>query len=55
MKRKIIGIANPLNTLRIKQEINVLEQPVYEPDLIPCDFFLFPAIKSQLKGPHFDT
>jgi hypothetical protein len=28
----------------------VLEHPPYSPDLAPCDFFLFPKIKSALKG-----
>jgi hypothetical protein len=27
----------------------------YSPDLAPCDFFLFPKIKLQLKGHCFDT
>ena len=25
------------------------------PDLSPCDFLLFPGLKNQLKGRHFDT
>lgn len=25
----------------------------YRPDLAPCDFFLFPKMKSQLKESHF--
>jgi histone-lysine N-methyltransferase SETMAR len=28
--------------------------PPYSPDLAPCDFFLFPKMKLQLKGGHFD-
>jgi transposase len=31
----------------------VLEHPPYSPDLAPCDFYLFPKIKSVLKGTHF--
>ena len=27
----------------------------YSPDLTPCDFFLFPKMKLQLKGRCFDT
>jgi hypothetical protein len=27
--------------------------PPYLPDLAPCDFFLFPKIKSMLKGANF--
>jgi transposase len=35
------------------QNITVLEHPPYSPDLAPCDFYLFPKIKSVLKGTHF--
>jgi len=34
--------------------ITLLQQP-YSPDLAPCDFFLFPKMKLQLKGRRFDT
>ena len=27
-----------------------LEQPLYSPDLAPCDFFLFPKLKGVIKG-----
>ena len=30
-------------------------QPPYSPYLAPVDFFLFPKLKSTLKGRHFDT
>jgi len=36
------------------KQINVLEHPVYSPDIAPSDFFLFPKIKEVLKGRHFD-
>ena len=29
------------------------KHPPYSPDLAPCDFYLFPEIKSVLKGAHF--
>ena len=32
----------------------LLDHPPYSPDLAPCDFFLFPAIKSVLRGKRFD-
>jgi len=35
--------------------IIALPQMPYSPDLAPCDFFLFPKMKLQLKGRHFDT
>lgn len=30
-------------------------QPPYSPDLAPCDFFLFPRLKKELKGKHWET
>ena len=46
------------NALPVKQflattNITVLEHPPYSPDLAPCDFYLFPKIKSVLQGTHF--
>jgi hypothetical protein len=32
------------------KNISVLEHPSYSPDLSPCDFYIFPKIKSVLKG-----
>jgi histone-lysine N-methyltransferase SETMAR len=36
-----------------KQWIPEINQPPYSPDLSPADFFLFPQIKSALKGRRF--
>ena len=36
-----------------KYNIPQVRQPPYSPDLAPCDFFLFPKIKSHLKGRRF--
>jgi transposase len=36
-----------------KQETIVVPQPLYSPDLAPADFFLFPKLKSTLKGRRF--
>ena len=36
-----------------KQETIVVPQPPYSPDLAPADFFLFPKLKSTLKGRRF--
>jgi len=36
-----------------KKNIPVLPHPPYRPDLAPCDFCLFPKLKSKLKGHHF--
>jgi len=38
-----------------KNETTVVAQPSYYPDLYPADFFLFPMLKSTLKGRRFDT
>jgi hypothetical protein len=33
----------------------VIPNPLYSPHLAPCDFFLFPKMKLNLKGHRFDT
>ena len=38
-----------------RKGIPTLEHPPYSPDLAPCDFFLFPKVKSVLKGTHFES
>ena len=43
------------NTTIIKQflaqwKVTVLDHPLYSPDLAPADYFLFPKVKSHLKG-----
>jgi transposase len=36
-----------------KHQISVVPHPPYSPDLAPADFFLFPKLKTTLKGSHF--
>jgi hypothetical protein len=36
-----------------KHRITQVSQPPYSPDLAPCDFWLFPKLKSPLKGRRF--
>jgi hypothetical protein len=36
-----------------KKSIMKLDHPLYSPDLAPCDFWLFPKLKTDLKGPRF--
>jgi len=36
-----------------KNNMMVIPHPPYSPDLVPCDFFLFPRIKCQMKGKRF--
>jgi len=38
-----------------KHATTVLPQPPYSPDLVPADFFLFPKLKSTLKGRRFES
>jgi hypothetical protein len=37
-----------------KHKIPMLEHPPNSLDLAPCDFFLFPKIKSAFKGTRFE-
>jgi len=36
-----------------KNNMTVNPHPPYSPDLVPCNFFLFPHMKGQTKGKHF--
>jgi len=36
-----------------KNNMTVIPHPPYSPDLAPCDFFLFPRVKGQMKGKRF--
>ena len=38
-----------------KHPIAQVTQPHYSPDLVPCDFWLFPKLKSPLKGKRLQT
>jgi hypothetical protein len=33
----------------------LIPHPPYSPDLVSCDFFLFPKMELKLKGRQFDT
>jgi hypothetical protein len=37
-----------------QRKVTVQDQPPYSPDLAPFDYFLFPKVKSHLKGRLFD-
>ena len=39
----------------MKHHITQVTRPSYIPDLAPCDFWLFPKLKSPLKGKRFQT
>jgi len=38
-----------------QRKLTVLDHPPYSPDLAPADYFLFPKVKSHLKGRLFDS
>ena len=39
----------------VKHQITQVTQPPCSPELVPCDFWLFPKLKSPLKGKRFQT
>jgi len=43
------------NAFLAEKSIPVITQPPYSPDLAPCDFWLFPTLKMDLKGMRFAT
>jgi hypothetical protein len=47
--------ALPVNMFLAKHKIPMLKRPPYSPDLALCDIFLFPNIKSALKGTCFES
>ena len=38
-----------------KMGIKTFLQPPYRPDLAPCDFWLFPKLKENLRGCYYET
>ena len=36
-------------------DVQLVAHPPYSPDLAPCDWFLFPSVKRQLKGKQFQN
>ncbi|UYV65186.1 hypothetical protein LAZ67_3003497 [Cordylochernes scorpioides] len=47
--------AHLMTSLLAKNGTQILLQPPYFPDIAPNEFFLFPKLKTVLKGRHFDT
>ena len=35
--------------------IKTVRHPPYSPDLVPCDFWLFPKLKEKLRGCCYET
>ena len=46
-----IRVSNYLTEMGIK----TVPHPPYSPDLAPCDFWLFPKLKENLRGSRFET
>jgi hypothetical protein len=47
--------ATIVNQFLAKKSLSVLYYPLHSTDLAPADCFLFPKVKSNLKGRRFDT
>jgi hypothetical protein len=43
-----------IQTSLAEHNIPVVQQAPYSPDMIPYNFWLFPHLKTQLKGPQFE-
>ena len=44
-----------MQSLLVKHQITQVTHPPYSPDLVPCDFWIFPKLKSPLRGKRFQT
>ena len=44
-----------IQTFLVKHNIPVVRQAPYSPDMAPCDFWLFPHLKMQLKRTRFES
>jgi 8-oxo-dGTP pyrophosphatase MutT (NUDIX family) len=42
-------------TFLAKHKFLVVRQAPYYPDMAPCDYWLFPHLKTQLKGTRFES
>jgi transposase len=49
----IVHYALAVREFLAKKSIMKLDYPPYSPDLAPCDFWLFPKLKTALKGNRF--
>ena len=46
--------SNLVQQFLAKHKIVQFRQPLYSPDIAPCDFWMFPKLKMALKGKRFD-
>ena len=50
---KLLNFEQIQRRIEVAQESLTMPQPPYSPDMVPCDFFLFPKIKRTSKGRRF--
>ena len=48
-------VSCPMQSFLVKHQITQVTQSPYSLDLVPCDFWLFPKLKSPFKGKRFQT
>ena len=48
-------VSQTMRSYLVKHQITQVTQPLYSPHLTPCDFWLFPKLKSPLKGKRFQV
>jgi len=46
--------AHSIQVFLASHGIPVVQQPPFSPDMAPCDFWLFPQLKSVMKGKRFE-
>lgn len=60
LKVFICCTTTPVHSARIvtqflaKKQISLFQHPLYLPDLVPNDFFLFPRLKTHMKVQRYD-
>jgi hypothetical protein len=52
---KLLTMEQKQRRLEITQDIPVVRQAPYSPNMAPCDFWLFPKLKMPLKGTRFES
>ena len=50
---KLLNFEQKQRRIEVAQESLTMPQPPYSPDMLLCDFFLFPKIKRTMKGRDF--
>ena len=50
---KDLNFLQKLNRVKAKNSTNIIEEPLYSPDMASADFILFPKLKLRLRGTRF--